>query len=99
MIGRSRRRFAEAPSSLNTNGPDGCCATCVNIATSPSPSSFSTTATGISRMDDAPKGERFPASYLVIEGHNRFEIAAAMVQNDTFASSVRVWLMEPHREE
>ena len=49
----------------------------------------------LSLIESAPEYEQFPASYLVIEGHNRFEIAAAMFQNGMFAPSVRVWLMEP----
>jgi hypothetical protein len=48
----------------------------------------------LSRMKNAPKYEQYPPSYLLIEGHNRFEIAAAMHHKGTFAASVRVWLME-----
>ena len=33
----------------------------------------------LSQLEDSPKYESFPHTYVLIEGHTRFEIAAALV--------------------
>lgn len=53
----------------------------------------------LSQLPDAPKHESFPHTYVLIEGHNRFEIAAALFKKGDFARQVPVWLMEVVRGE
>ena len=48
----------------------------------------------LSLVEGAPAHEDFPPSYLLIEGHNRFEIAAALFRKGAFAPTMRLWLME-----